>query len=272
MSTVINLRRTQLPDARRVLAPTELTYLLDLAAELKAAKRQRREEKRLCRQADRADLREGLHAHALRLRGRRARPGRARDVHRPGRLAHGTQGDGQGHGARARAHVRRDRVPRLRRGRRRRARRLGGRARLQRPHRRVAPDADPRRLPDAARARRQAAREIVVLLPGRRALQHGRLLPGRRREARHGRPHREPTVALAGHAIRRARALDGRADRSHHHDHARASRTPCAAATRSPPTSGCRWASPRRRGRSASASCCPTRSMRASWRSRATPT
>ena len=69
------------------------------------------------RQGDRADLREGLDAHALRVRGRRLRPGRARHVHRPERLAHGPQGDRQGHRARARAHVRRDRVPRLRRER-----------------------------------------------------------------------------------------------------------------------------------------------------------
>ena len=108
------------------------------------------------RQGDRADLREGLHAHALRVRGRRLRPGRARDVHRPERLAHGPQGDRQGHRPGARAHVRRDRVPRVRRGDRRRARAVGGRAGLQRPDRRVAPDADARRLPDDARAPRQA--------------------------------------------------------------------------------------------------------------------
>ena len=77
------------------------------------------------RQGDRADLREGLHPDALRLRGRGLRPGRARDLHRPDRLAHGTQGDGEGHRARARADVRRARVPRLRREHRRRARRAG---------------------------------------------------------------------------------------------------------------------------------------------------
>ena len=142
------------------------------------------------RQGDRADLREGLDAHALRVRGRGLRPGRARHLHRPERLAHGPQGDGQGHGARARAHVRRDRVPRLRRGDRRRARGVGRRAGLQRPHRRVAPDADARRLPHDARARRQAARGDGVLLPRRRPLQHGQQLPDRRREAGHGRAHR----------------------------------------------------------------------------------
>ena len=77
------------------------------------------------RKDDRADLREGLDAHALRVRGRRVPPGRARDVPRPDRVAHRPQGDGQGHGARARPHVRRDRVPRVRRVGRRRARRAG---------------------------------------------------------------------------------------------------------------------------------------------------
>ena len=67
------------------------------------------------RQGDRADLREGLDADALRVRGRRLRPGRPRHLHRAVRLAHGPQGDGEGHRPRARPHVRRDRVPRLRR-------------------------------------------------------------------------------------------------------------------------------------------------------------
>ena len=103
----------------------EITYLLDLAAELKAAKRAGTRGAEAGRQGDRADLREGLDPHALRVRGRRLRPGRARHLHRPERLAHGPQGDGQGHRARARPDVRRDRVPRLRRDDRRRARRSG---------------------------------------------------------------------------------------------------------------------------------------------------
>ena len=111
------------------------------------------------RQGDRADLREGLDPHALRVRGRGLRPGRARHLHRPDRLAHGPQGDGQGHRARARPHVRRDRVPRLRARRSpTSSREWAGVPGLQRPHRRVAPDADPRRLPDVPRAHRQAAR------------------------------------------------------------------------------------------------------------------
>ena len=70
--------------------------------------------------------------------------------------------------------------------------RVGGRAGLQRPDRRVAPDADARRLPHDARAPAQAARGDDVLLPRRRPLQHGQQLPGRRREAGHGRADRRP--------------------------------------------------------------------------------
>ena len=57
------------------------------------------------------------------------------------------------------------------------ARAVGRRAGLQRAHRRVAPDADPRRLPDLPRAPREAARRGRLLLPRRRPLQHGRLVP-----------------------------------------------------------------------------------------------
>ena len=58
-----------------------------------------------------------------------------------------------------------------------------------------------------------------LLLPRRRPLQHGGLLPGRRREARHGRPHRQPEVALAARRDRRARALDRGRDGCADHDH-----------------------------------------------------
>ena len=69
-------------------------------------------------QGDRPDLREDLDPHALRLRGRLPRPGRARHLSRSVRLADRPQGIGQGHRPRARPHVRRDRVPRLSRRRR----------------------------------------------------------------------------------------------------------------------------------------------------------
>ena len=155
MSTVIDLRGRHLLKLADY-SPEEITYLLELAAELKAAKRGGPRGAEARRQGDRADLREGLDPDALRVRGRRLRPGRARHLHRPLRLAHGPQGDGEGHRAGARPHVRRDRVPRLRPGHRRGARRVGGRPDLQRAHRRVAPDADPGRLPHLPRARRRS--------------------------------------------------------------------------------------------------------------------
>ena len=96
---------------------------------------------------------------------------------------------------------------------------LGRRADLQRPHRRVAPDADPGRLPHLPRAHPEAARRGRLLLPRRRALQHGRLVPDRRREARDGRPDRQPEVAVAARRDRRARALDRRGDGRADHDH-----------------------------------------------------
>ncbi len=45
----------------------EITYLLDLAAELKTAKREGREEQRLRGQEHRPDLREGLDPDPLRV-------------------------------------------------------------------------------------------------------------------------------------------------------------------------------------------------------------
>ena len=47
-----------------------------------------------------------------------------------------------------------------------------------------------------------------LLLPRRRPLQHGGLVPDRRGEARDGRPDREPEVALAARRDRRAGAVD----------------------------------------------------------------
>ena len=55
------------------------------------------------------------------------------------------------------------------------------RAGLERPHRRVPPDPDPRRHPDDARALVQAARADQLRVPGRRRQQHGQLAAGRRR-------------------------------------------------------------------------------------------
>ena len=143
-------------------------------------------------QQRRAHLREDLDPHPVRVRGRRLRPGRPRHLPRPDRHRRwGTRsrstdtarvlgrmfdaieyrgfGAGDGRGARG---VRR-------------------RAGLERPHRRVAPHPDARRLAHDAASTRAASRlaDIVVLLPRRRPLQHGQLA------ARHGRDHGHRTCA-----------------------------------------------------------------------------
>ena len=61
--------------------------------------------------------------------------------------------------------------------------------------------------------------EVVVLLPGGRALQHGRLVSHRRREAGHGRADREPEVAVAAGRDRVPRESDRGRDRRDDHDH-----------------------------------------------------
>ena len=124
MSTMIDLRGRHLMKLAD-FSPEEITYLIDLAAELKAAKKEGREEQKLVGKEIALIFEKDSTQDALRVRGRRLRPGRPRHLHRPGRLAHGPQGDGEGHGPRARPHVRRDRVPRLRAGHRRGARRAG---------------------------------------------------------------------------------------------------------------------------------------------------
>ena len=138
--------------------PDELRFLLKLAADLKSAKNGGYERPTLDGQEHRADLREDLDPDARRLRGRRARPGGARHLPRPDRLADRPQGVDRGHGAGARPDLRRHRVPRLRPGRRRDPGPVRRRAGLERAHQRVAPDPDTLRRPHDARARAQAAR------------------------------------------------------------------------------------------------------------------
>ncbi len=97
--------------------------LLQLAARLKQEKREHREVRHLAGRIDRADLREGQHPDPHRVRGRGLRPGRPRDVPRADGQPRRQEGVGQGHGARPRPGLRRDRVPRLPPGGRRGARR-----------------------------------------------------------------------------------------------------------------------------------------------------
>ena len=80
----------------------------------------------------------------------------------------------------------------LRPGDRRDPGRLRGRPGLERPHRRVPPDPDPGRRADDARALRQADPADHLRLRRRRPVQHGQLADGGRRDARHGRPARRP--------------------------------------------------------------------------------
>ena len=123
----------------------EFRDLLDLAAELKAAKHGGHRGQRLRRQEHRADLREDLDPHPLRLRGGR------RTTRAPPR----TYLDPAGSRSATRS---RSRTPRgcsagcstasstaARPGDRREARRVRRRPGLERPHRRVAPHPDARR-------------------------------------------------------------------------------------------------------------------------------
>jgi len=77
-------------------------------------------------------------------------------------------------------------------GRRRDAREVRRRACLQRPHRRVPPDADARRRDDDARAQRQADPRHQIRLHRRHPLQHGPLADDRRLPDGHGCAHLRP--------------------------------------------------------------------------------
>ena len=258
MSTMIDLRGRHLMKLAD-FTPEELIYLLDLAAELKAAKRKGREEQKLAGKEI-----------ALIFEKDSTRTRCAFEVAAYDQGAHvtfiGPSGSHMGHKETVKDTARvlgrmydaieyrgfaQDTAEELAK--------LGGRADLQRAHRRVAPDADPRRLPHLPRAHRQAARRGRLLLPRRRPLQHGRLLPvgGAKlgMDVRIASPKslwpRDEIVELA----RADRGGDRRAD----HDHRRRRRGGRRAATSCSPTSGSRWASPTRSGRSASSCSCPTR-------------
>ena len=124
-------------------------------------------------------------------------------------------------GARARPHVRRDRVPRLRPGERRGARPARRRPGLQRAHRGVAPDADAGRLPDHARAQPQALRRDRLRVRRRRALQHGPLAAGHRRDHGLRRAPGRPRCAAPARRRRGAGARPGGGLRRADHDHRR---------------------------------------------------
>ncbi len=203
------------------------------------------------REEHRADLREDLDPYALRVRGRRRRPGRLHHLPGPLRLPDGPQGVGEGHRPGARPDVRRDRVP----GRQPAGGRGAGRVRrgpgLQRAHRRLAPHPDAGRRADHDRAQREARHRSGLRLPRGRPLQHGQLLPDHRRPARPGHPDRRPRDVLAGPSVvaqaEKLAAVSG-AKVTLTTDVTEGVRAP----TSSPPTSGSRWGSPRRSGTNAS--------------------
>ena len=154
-------------------------------------------------QEHRDHLREDVDPDARLVRGRGLRPGRPRDLPRAERDPDRPQGVDEGHRPGPRPDLRRDRVPRLRPGDRRRAGQVRRRAGLERADRRVPPDPDPRRRPDDDRVLRQAAQPDLVLLSRRRPQQHGRLAADRWLEARDGRAAVRPEAPLAGRGPRR---------------------------------------------------------------------
>ena len=132
----------------------EIEHLLQLAARLKQEKRDGREVRRLAGRSialifekDSTRTRIGFEVAAYDQGAHVTYLGPERQPRRQ-------EGVGQGHGARPRAGLRRDRVPRLPPDRRRGARAVLGRPGLQRPHRRGPPDPGPRRPAHDPRARR----------------------------------------------------------------------------------------------------------------------
>ena len=154
--------------------PEEITYLLDLSAELKAAKREGREEQKLV--GKEIALIFEKDSTRTRCAFEVAAYDQGAHVTFIARwLAHGPQGDGQGHGEGARPHVRRDRVPRLRPGNRRGspsgpASRSTTASPTSGTRRRSWPTSSPSGSTFRSRERGR------LLLPRRCPLQHGRLV------------------------------------------------------------------------------------------------
>ncbi len=126
------------------------------------------------------------------------------------------------------------------------------RARLQRPDRRVSPDADARRRDDHARAQRQAGASDQVRLSRRHALEHGSLADDRRMPDGHGCPHLRAALALARRRLRQDRSRPRGEVRRASSPSPTMQRRPSTASTSFTPTSGSRWARPRKSGASGS--------------------
>ena len=136
----------------------EFTYLIDRAEPLRGREALGDRDAAARRAEHRVDLREDVDPDAFRLRGRRARPGGPRHLPRPRRLPARPQGVDEGHGARPRPDVRRDRVPGLRPGERRDSRPIRRRPGVERPDRPVASDPDAGRRAHDARPRARPSR------------------------------------------------------------------------------------------------------------------
>ena len=204
--------------------PQEMRYLLQLSEALKIAKYAGTEGKQL------AGKEIALIFEKTSTRTRSAfevaslRRGRARDLSRPVRVAAGAQGVDRRHRAGAGPHVRRDRVPGQRPGRRgdpRRARRGAG---VQRADRRVAPDPDAGRLPDHARVEQQALRHAFLRVRRRLPVQHGPLAADHGRDHGQRRPPGRPQGPPAAQGCGGPGAPDRRAHRRADHHHRRPGR------------------------------------------------
>ena len=138
------------------LTREEFVYLVDLGHRLREEKRSPVPGSPAGRAEHRPDLREGFHPDPFGLRGRRARRGSARHLPRARGIPSRHQRVGERHRPRPRAHVRWDRVPRLRSGNRRDHEPVRWGAGVERAHRPVASDPDAGRCPDHAGSQRQA--------------------------------------------------------------------------------------------------------------------
>ena len=240
----------------------EFAVLVELAAELKAAKKAGHRDAAAARQEHRADLREDLHPHPLRLRGRRRRPGRlhARIWTRPARRS-ATRSPSKDT---ARVLGRMFDAIEYRGDSQAAVEELAAYAGVP-VYNGLTDDWHPTQmLADVLTMTEHSDKPLErdrLRLPRRRPLQHGQLLPGHRRAAGHGRPDRRaprPTGRPRTSSRRRASSPRRAAPGSRS---PRTSPRACGAPTSSPPTSGSRWASPRRCGTSGSRAAAVRRDM-----------
>ena len=196
--------------------PEELRSLLDDAAAAESRAHDRQRGAPPGRADGGAAVREVVDQDPTGLRDRLRRPGRQPHLPRSVWLAPGSQGVGRRHRPGDGPLLRCDRIPGSAPGRHRGARGERRHPRLQRAHRRVAPDPDARRLPHDARGERQARRGAALCVRRRPPVQHGPFA------ARHGCAHgqrraddrscRSVVTRRGGRGRAGGRHPDGRAD------------------------------------------------------------